>query len=104
MVIALTAEIEMIAVQDISSSIVSVPIETETLDALGLRCPEPVMMIRKTIRSMTSDEVLLVLADDPSTRRDVPSFCEFMDHELVSSNTESLPYQFWIRKDGIRNG
>lgn len=23
-----------------------------TLDALGLRCPEPVMMVRKTVRNM----------------------------------------------------
>ncbi|EEG84943.1 putative sulfur transfer protein SirA [Proteus penneri ATCC 35198] len=25
---------------------------TKTLDTLGLRCPEPVMLVRKTIRNM----------------------------------------------------
>ena len=78
------------------------PIETQTLDALGLLCPEPVMMIRKTIRSMKINDILLIVADDPSTKRDVPSFCEFMDHELISSETKNLPYQFWIKKDGIK--
>lgn len=35
-----------------------------TLDALGLRCPEPVMMVRKTVRTMPVGETLLIIADD----------------------------------------
>ena len=46
----------------------------QTLDALGLRCPEPVMMIRKTIRHMADGETLVIIADDPATTRDIPSF------------------------------
>jgi len=69
-----------------------------TLDALGLRCPEPVMMIRKSMRSLESGQVLMIIADDPSTQRDVPSFCEFMDHQLVLAEVEQLPYRYWIRK------
>ncbi|WNJ96640.1 sulfurtransferase TusA [Vibrio ruber] len=68
------------------------------LEAEGLRCPEPVMMVRKTIRSMKDGETLLVIADDPSTTRDVPSFCRFMDHQLLEAQTEQEPYQFLIRK------
>jgi len=70
----------------------------QTLEAEGLLCPEPVMMIRKAIRTMQDGEVLLVKADDPSTRRDVPSFCQFMDHQLLSAHTESKPFCFWIKK------
>ena len=50
------------------------------LDAIGLRCPEPVMMVRAAIRKMNDGETLLITADDPSTTRDIPSFCTFMDH------------------------
>ncbi|MFB2760901.1 sulfurtransferase TusA, partial [Shewanella xiamenensis] len=57
------------------------------LDALGLRCPEPVMMVRKTVRQMAQGETLLIIADDPATTRDIPSFCEFMDHTLIASET-----------------
>ena len=71
---------------------------THTLEAEGLRCPEPVMMVRKTIRNMQEGDVLLVKADDPSTTRDIPSFCRFMDHQLISAQTETLPYQYLIRK------
>ncbi len=69
-----------------------------TLDAIGLRCPEPVMMVRKTVRKMADGETLLVTADDPSTTRDIPSFCQFMDHTLVASETEQAPYRYLIRK------
>ncbi|QUM78842.1 MULTISPECIES: sulfurtransferase TusA [unclassified Moritella] len=68
------------------------------LDALGLRCPEPVMMVRKTVRKLEDGQTLLILADDPATVRDIPSFCQFMDHTLVASQTEHLPYQYLIKK------
>ncbi|BCV38751.1 MULTISPECIES: sulfurtransferase TusA [Shewanella] len=68
------------------------------LDALGLRCPEPVMMVRKKVRHMAEGETLLIIADDPATTRDIPSFCQFMDHTLVASQTDSLPYQYLIKK------
>ncbi|GLX78503.1 sulfurtransferase TusA [Thalassotalea insulae] len=68
------------------------------LDAIGLRCPEPVMMVRKNIRKIASGETLLVLADDPSTTRDIPSFCRFMEHELVAQQSDSLPFQYLIKK------
>ncbi|WP_068979278.1 MULTISPECIES: sulfurtransferase TusA [Aeromonas] len=71
---------------------------THVLDAIGLRCPEPVMMVRKKVRLMADGETLLVSADDPSTTRDIPSFCRFMDHTLIASETEQAPYRYLIRK------
>jgi tRNA 2-thiouridine synthesizing protein A len=70
----------------------------KTLDALGLRCPEPVMMVRKAVRYMETGQTLLIIADDPATTRDIPGFCRFMDHELINAETESLPYRYLIRK------
>ncbi|WP_133405229.1 sulfurtransferase TusA [Parashewanella tropica] len=68
------------------------------LDALGLRCPEPVMMVRKKVRHMQDGETLLIIADDPATTRDIPSFCQFMDHKLLAEDTSSTPYQYLIQK------
>ncbi|WP_407331814.1 sulfurtransferase TusA [Enterovibrio sp. 27052020O] len=68
------------------------------LDTEGLRCPEPVMMVRKTIRNILDGETLLVTADDPSTTRDIPSFCRFMDHTLIAQESDTLPYRYLIRK------
>ncbi|WP_027671929.1 sulfurtransferase TusA [Rheinheimera baltica] len=69
-----------------------------TLDALGLRCPEPVMMVRLQMRKMQVGETLLIIADDPATTRDIPAFCRFMDHELVDSDTAELPYRYVVKK------
>lgn len=68
------------------------------LDAIGLRCPEPVMMIRLQVRKMEDGETLAILADDPSTTRDIPSFCRFMQHRLVAQNIDEIPYQYLIKK------
>lgn len=68
------------------------------LDTISLRCPEPVMMIRKKIRELNDGDSLLVLADDPATTRDIPSFCEFMEHQLISSDTNNRPFRYLIIK------
>jgi len=72
--------------------------EVKILDTIGLRCPEPVMMLRKTVRKMQSGELLAVIADDPATTRDIPSFCRFMEHTLVESDIEKKPYSYLIKK------
>lgn len=69
-----------------------------TLDTLGLRCPEPVMLVRKQIRHMQDGEILLVIADDPATTRDIPSFCQFMEHTLVCADTAQSPFHYWVKK------
>ena len=68
------------------------------LDAIGLRCPEPVMMLRLKIRKMTKGETLLMTADDPSTARDIPSFCRFMEHQLIDQQVREMPFQYIIKK------
>ena len=69
-----------------------------TLDATGLRCPEPVMMVRLNIRKILAGETLLITCDDPSTTRDIPSFCRFMEHELIAQQTEYPPFLYVIKK------
>ncbi|MBU3003420.1 sulfurtransferase TusA [Paraglaciecola arctica] len=80
----------------------STPVSFESadyqLDAIGLRCPEPVMMVRLKIREMQVGETVTVTADDHSTTRDVPSFCRFMEHELLGSQSSTSPYQYLIKK------
>lgn len=57
------------------------------LDARGLYCPEPVMMLHNTVRAMAAGERLEVIATDPSTQRDIPKFCRFLGHELEVQET-----------------
>ncbi|KEY91409.1 sulfurtransferase TusA [Candidatus Photodesmus blepharus] len=50
---------------------------------------------------MQNGEVLLVKSDDPLMIHDIPNFCRFMNHELLSFQAQELPYQFWIKKGKI---
>jgi len=56
----------------------------QTLDALGLLCPLPVLKARKRLSGMATGEVLRMIADDPAAIIDVPHFCAEAGHDLVS--------------------
>lgn len=68
------------------------------LDASGLNCPEPVMMLHQYVRDLAAGGLLKVIATDPSTRRDIPKFCAFLDHQLVDQQEREGTYLYWIRK------
>lgn len=69
------------------------------LDTSGLLCPEPVMLLHNSIRDAQHGEVIKVIATDPSTQRDIPKFCEFLGHELVSDSRQQELYVYWVRKN-----
>ncbi len=68
------------------------------LDARGLYCPEPVMLLHNAVRDMAPGELLEVLATDPSTQRDIPRFCQFLGHELVREESLDGEFRYVIRK------
>lgn len=70
------------------------------LDARGLLCPEPVMLLHGRVRAMQAGEVLTVRATDPSTQRDIARFCEFLGHALLESEERDGEFLFRIRKGG----
>ena len=68
------------------------------VDATGLRCPEPLMVVRNRMMDMKAGEVIMVKATDPSTSWDFPNFCKFLHHELIHKETVEKQYYYWIRK------
>ena len=70
----------------------------ESIDAIGLKCPEPVMLLHAAIRRLQSGQELTLRATDPSTERDVPTFCEFLGHALLVARREVDEFHYRIRK------
>ena len=68
------------------------------LDATGLYCPAPVMLLHNTLRDIAVGDVLQVLATDPSTQRDIPKFCTFLGHELLEQASSGDEYRYTLRK------
>ena len=68
------------------------------LDTCGLFCPEPVMLLHNKIRDMKGGEVVKVIATDPSTQRDIPKFCNFLDHPLLEQGEDDERFVYVIQK------
>ena len=68
------------------------------LDTSGLLCPEPVMMLHGAVRDVATGQVIKVVATDPSTERDIPKFCQFLDHELIQYYQQGEAYIYFIRR------
>lgn len=74
---------------------------TSELDATGLYCPEPVMMLHNAVRELSEGDILKVIATDPSTQRDIPKFCQFLGHGLLLQELlqqqQGDQYHFYIQ-------
>ncbi|VFP78264.1 Sulfur carrier protein TusA [Buchnera aphidicola (Cinara cuneomaculata)] len=69
---------------------------TYTLNLLGLRCPEVIMVLRKTARKLQKGQKILLLTDDKFSNKDIILFCRFMEHKLLSNSFETIPYTYLI--------
>ena len=68
------------------------------IDAIGLICPEPIMLLHKAIHESDSGQIIELIATDPAAKKDVEKFCEFLDHKLVSFKKEKDQFIFQIKK------
>jgi cysteine desulfurase len=66
-----------------------------TVDALGLRCPQPVIELARRIDSVPVGAVVALLADDEAARLDVPAWCEMRGHTYLG---EPSPTTFHVRR------
>jgi len=74
--------------------------EDVVVDATGLRCPEPLMILRNKIMDMEPGQVVKVVATDPTTSWDFPNYCRFLHHELLHQEIEDDTFVYWIKKGG----
>jgi TusA-related sulfurtransferase len=69
----------------------------ETLDAIGLLCPDPLFQARTAIDALEPGEVLEILADDPAAEEDLTRFAKRAGHEMVAVHDEGDHKRFLIR-------
>jgi len=70
----------------------------EHIDAIGLFCPEPVMLLHAAMRRLNPGAALTLRATDPSTQRDIVNFCELLGHDLLVSEQQDEHFFYHIRK------
>lgn len=69
-----------------------------TIDALGRKCPIPIIMLAEQIRDVPVGGVIAVLADDPAAYTDVPAWCGMKSHEFVFRDELKSGWAFGIRR------
>ena len=70
----------------------------QELDASGLNCPLPILRAKKTLNSMSSGQVLHIIATDPGSVKDFDSFAKQTGNELMESKEEGGKFHFLIKK------
>ena len=68
------------------------------IDAIGLICPEPNMLLHKAIHESSSGDIIELVATDPAAKKDVEKFCEFLNHKLLSFEKSEDQLVFKVQK------
>jgi tRNA 2-thiouridine synthesizing protein A len=68
------------------------------VDARGLNCPLPLLRLKKALLTMTSGEVVKVIATDPAAHLDFGVFTEQAGHVIEQVEKQTEHQSFYIRK------
>ena len=69
-----------------------------TIDALGRKCPIPIIMLAQRIGEVPIGSVIAVLADDPAAETDVPAWCMMKSHDHVRTQPLERGWAILIRR------
>jgi tRNA 2-thiouridine synthesizing protein A len=68
------------------------------LDVRNLGCPLPILRTKKSLASMTSGQLLQVVATDKGSVKDMQAFAKQTGNELLSSSEVNGEFIFLIKK------
>jgi tRNA 2-thiouridine synthesizing protein A len=69
-----------------------------TIDAIGKKCPIPIIMLAERIREVAIGQTIAVLADDPAAKTDLPAWCTLKSHEFVQIDEQEVGWSFLVRR------
>lgn len=68
------------------------------VDASGLACPLPILRTKKALATMTSGQVLRIIATDPGSVKDFQAFARQTGNELLEHLAKDTEFEFFIRR------
>lgn len=69
-----------------------------TVDARGQSCPGPLVSLYKALRQAAVGDLLELLATDPGSRSDVPSWATLSGNELLETSEDAGVFRYVVRK------
>ena len=70
----------------------------ESLDCVGLFCPQPLFQTREAIDGLKPGEILEMLSDDPAAEEDIKRLVKRLGHEILEMKADNDSIEFTIRK------
>ena len=72
---------------------------TRTVDARGQSCPGPLVSLAKALKDARAGDLLELLATDPGSKSDVPSWASISGNELLESEESGeREFRYVVRK------
>ena len=68
------------------------------VDAKGLKCPLPVIRVKKAINSIELGQVLEVEATDPGSMADFKAWSRSTGHDLLFANEDNKVFIYRIKR------
>ena len=69
-----------------------------TVDARGQSCPGPLVSLHKALREVARGDLLELLATDPGSKSDVPSWAKLSGNEVLESGEDEGVFRYVVRK------
>lgn len=69
-----------------------------TVDARGQSCPGPLVTLARAIKPGRSGDLFELLATDPGSKSDVPSWAKMTGNELLESDQRDGVFRYIVRK------
>jgi len=69
-----------------------------TLNAVGKKCPMPVLMTKKELKKMNAGQTLELIVDDKGALKDVPALLSKSGDQLLETNEGAEQITFLIKK------
>lgn len=66
------------------------------LDVIGLKCPLPVLKLRKALAALEAGALIEVLASDPGAAADFEVLCSGGGHRLISHRREAEGHERFV--------
>ena len=70
------------------------------VNALGKACPVPVIDLAKAVARLTAGAEVIVLADDPGAKVDIPVWCRMKGHRLLAVEPADRGWEFRVQRSG----
>jgi tRNA 2-thiouridine synthesizing protein A len=73
-------------------------ITATTVDARGQSCPGPLVTLHRALKYGGPGDLFELLATDPGSKSDVPSWATLSGNELLETSHEGGVFRYLIRK------